>query len=257
MQLQGSHHMDLIQMSFDCRLEDLLPSGCHYLLTQRNSLGRYLTIRIGREKKKRISTSLYYGYVNSKPILLLSFVVHFSIVGNQSHCQVCVTSLFPSNFIALVLIYIYLCTSSQKRTSKKIFDTVLLFLYSEFDIVAFVVHVGKAYTSGQQNKQWVFVTDGSIMKGLQSEKFIDTLLAICFCTPLINHDSFPPINQNLVGSTVITLFYNSCFNYRSWTVIQFHCFKLSSLKNTTYFASIEKLDKTCVFVICRLVSVIL
>jgi len=111
--------MDLIRMSFVCRLEDLLPSGCHYLLTQRNSLGRYQTIRIGRKKKKRISTSLYYGYVNSKLILLLSFVGHFSIVGNQSHCQVCVTSLFPSNFIAVVLIYIYLCTSSKKRTSRK------------------------------------------------------------------------------------------------------------------------------------------
>ncbi|KEH25626.1 breast cancer type 2 susceptibility-like protein [Medicago truncatula] len=77
-------------------------------------------------------------------------LVHFSIVGNQSHCQVCVTSLFPS----------------------------------------------------QQKKQWVFVTDGSIMKGLQSEKFTDTLLAIFFCSPLIDHDSFPPINHNLAGSTV-------------------------------------------------------
>ena len=52
MQLQDSHHMDLIRMSFVCRLEDLLPSGCHYLLTQRNSLGRYLTIRIGRKKEE-------------------------------------------------------------------------------------------------------------------------------------------------------------------------------------------------------------
>ena len=122
------------------------------------------------------------------------------------------------------------------------------------------MHVGKAYTSGQQKKQWVFVTDGSIMKGLHSEKFTHTLLAICFCSPLIDHDLFPPINHNLVGSTVITLFYTSCYyclNYRSWTVNQFHCFKLSSLQNTTYFTSIEKLDKTCVFVICRLVSVIL
>ncbi|RHN50835.1 putative nucleic acid-binding protein [Medicago truncatula] len=55
---------------------------------------------------------------------------------------------------------------------------------------------------GQQKKQWVFVTDGSIMKGLQSEKFTDTLLAIFFCSPLIDHDSFPPINHNLAGSTV-------------------------------------------------------
>ncbi|PNY03194.1 breast cancer protein 2-like 2a [Trifolium pratense] len=67
-------------------------------------------------------------------------------------------------------------------------------LSNEFDIAAFVVHVGEVYTSNQQKKQWVFVTDGSIM--------MDKLLAICFCSPLIDHDSFPPINYNLTGSTV-------------------------------------------------------
>ncbi|XP_045814666.1 protein BREAST CANCER SUSCEPTIBILITY 2 homolog A-like [Trifolium pratense] len=75
-------------------------------------------------------------------------------------------------------------------------------LSNEFDIAAFVVHVGEVYTSNQQKKQWVFVTDGSIMHGLRSEKLMDTLLAICFCSPLIDHDSFPPINYNLAGSTV-------------------------------------------------------
>ncbi|KAK2443086.1 hypothetical protein P8452_21474 [Trifolium repens] len=75
-------------------------------------------------------------------------------------------------------------------------------LSNEFDVVAFVVHVGEVYTSNQQKKQWIFVTDGSIMHGLQSEKFMDTMLAICFCSPLIDHDSFPPINYNLAGSTV-------------------------------------------------------
>jgi hypothetical protein len=88
MQLQDSYHRALIRMSFACSLEDLLPSGCHYLLVQRNSLSRYLTLRIGWKKEKRISTWLYYGYVNSKPFLLLSFAGHFSVVGNQSHCQV-------------------------------------------------------------------------------------------------------------------------------------------------------------------------
>ncbi|KAI5406542.1 protein BREAST CANCER SUSCEPTIBILITY 2 homolog A [Lathyrus oleraceus] len=73
---------------------------------------------------------------------------------------------------------------------------------NEFDVVAFVVHVGEVYTSSQQKKQWVFVTDESIMYGLQSEELMDTLLAICFCSPLIEHDSFPPINHNLAGSTV-------------------------------------------------------
>ncbi|WJX25236.1 hypothetical protein P8452_14298 [Trifolium repens] len=75
-------------------------------------------------------------------------------------------------------------------------------LSNEFDIVAFVVHVGEVYTSNQQKKQWVFVTDGSIMHGLQWNKLMDTLLAICFCSPLIDNDSFPPINYNLAGSTV-------------------------------------------------------
>lgn len=92
-----------------------------------------------------------------------------------------------------------------KKNSKTIFNiALLLFLYSEFDVVAFVVHVGEVYTSSQQKKQWVFVTDESIMYGLQSEELMDTLLAICFCSPLIEHDSFPPINHNLAGSTVIT-----------------------------------------------------
>ncbi|RDX88899.1 Protein BREAST CANCER SUSCEPTIBILITY 2-like B, partial [Mucuna pruriens] len=75
-------------------------------------------------------------------------------------------------------------------------------LSNEFDIAAYVVHVGEVYTSSQQKKQWVFVTDGSIMNGLQSEKLANSLLAICFCSPLIDYDSFPPINYNLAGSTV-------------------------------------------------------
>ncbi|KAG2394339.1 Protein BREAST CANCER SUSCEPTIBILITY 2-like protein [Vigna angularis] len=74
---------------------------------------------------------------------------------------------------------------------------------NEFDIAAYIVHVGGVYTSNQHQKQWVFVTDGSIMNGLQSEKLINSLLAICFCSPLIDHDSsFPLISCNLAGSTV-------------------------------------------------------
>ncbi|XP_057428550.1 protein BREAST CANCER SUSCEPTIBILITY 2 homolog B-like isoform X2 [Lotus japonicus] len=74
-------------------------------------------------------------------------------------------------------------------------------LSNEFDVAAYVVHVGEVYQSSQQKKQWIFVSDGS-MYGLQSEKLTNTLLAICFCSPLIDHDSFPPINYNLAGSTV-------------------------------------------------------
>ncbi|CAL0323227.1 unnamed protein product [Lupinus luteus] len=73
-------------------------------------------------------------------------------------------------------------------------------LSSEFDIAAHVVHVGEVYLSSQQKKQWVFVTDGSIMHGLQSETI--SLLAICFCSPSIDYDSLPLINYNLAGSTV-------------------------------------------------------
>ncbi|XP_061357187.1 protein BREAST CANCER SUSCEPTIBILITY 2 homolog B-like [Gastrolobium bilobum] len=70
-------------------------------------------------------------------------------------------------------------------------------LSNEFDIAAYVVYVGEVYTSAQQRKQWVFVTDGSIMGGL-----INSLLGICFCSPSIDYDSSPPINYNLAGSTV-------------------------------------------------------
>ncbi|KAK9289849.1 hypothetical protein L1049_008009 [Liquidambar formosana] len=74
-------------------------------------------------------------------------------------------------------------------------------LSSEFDIAALVVHVGEVYTAAHQKKQWVFVTDGSISE-LQSEKSSKSLLAISFCSPYIDDDSFAPINYNLAGSIV-------------------------------------------------------
>ncbi|GAV76884.1 BRCA2 domain-containing protein/BRCA-2_OB1 domain-containing protein/BRCA-2_helical domain-containing protein [Cephalotus follicularis] len=74
-------------------------------------------------------------------------------------------------------------------------------LSSEFDIAAFVVHAGEVHTTGYQKKQWVFVTDGSISK-FQSGELPNSLLAICFCSPYVDDDSFAPINYNLVGSTV-------------------------------------------------------
>lgn len=101
----------------------------------------------------------------------------------------------------------------MKNLARKYLTALLLFLYSEFDIAAFVVHVGEVYTSSQQKKQWVFVTDGSIMCGLQSEKLINNLLAICFCSPSVDHASFPPINYNLAGSTVIAMFCLFCYCY--------------------------------------------
>lgn len=85
-----------------------------------------------------------------------------------------------------------------------------IILFSEFDIAAYVVHVGDAYTDGQQKKQWVFVTDGSIQyPHSHSDKISHSLLAISFTTPSI--DDYP-IPNNLVGSVVCTtnfkIFYN-------------------------------------------------
>ncbi|KAE8686923.1 Detected protein of confused Function [Hibiscus syriacus] len=73
-------------------------------------------------------------------------------------------------------------------------------LSSEFDIAAYVVYVGEVYTASHQKKQWVFVTDDSI-SDLQSG-LSNSLLAISFCSPSIDDDSFAPINSNLVGSMV-------------------------------------------------------
>ncbi|XP_024018442.1 protein BREAST CANCER SUSCEPTIBILITY 2 homolog B [Morus notabilis] len=74
-------------------------------------------------------------------------------------------------------------------------------LSREFDIAAFVVYVGEVYKDAHQKKQWVFVTDSSITE-LQSKEFSDCLLAICFCSPCMDDESFVPFNFNLEGSTV-------------------------------------------------------
>ena len=63
------------------------------------------------------------------------------------------------------------------------------------------MYVGEVYTAAHQKKQWVFVTDDSISDSL-SEGLSDSLLAISFCSPCIDEDSFAPINSNLVGSMV-------------------------------------------------------
>ncbi|KAG8647794.1 hypothetical protein MANES_09G111200v8 [Manihot esculenta] len=73
--------------------------------------------------------------------------------------------------------------------------------YHEFDTAAYVVHVGEVYTTAQWKRQWVFVTDSSIST-LDLEEMSNSLLAISFCSPYIDGDSFTPINYNLAGSTV-------------------------------------------------------
>lgn len=78
---------------------------------------------------------------------------------------------------------------------------VLLGLHSEFDIAAYVVYVGDAYTTHHQKKQWVFVTDGTIHE-IHSREPLESLLAISFCSPCSDSDLLTPVNYNLAGSTV-------------------------------------------------------
>ncbi|KAK8665667.1 hypothetical protein V6N13_005829 [Hibiscus sabdariffa] len=86
------------------------------------------------------------------------------------------------------------------RKSMKLSNLGEISLSSEFDIAAYVVYVGEVYTASHQKKQWVFVTDDSI-SDLQSG-LSNSLLAISFCSPSIDDDSFAPINSNLAGSMV-------------------------------------------------------
>ncbi|KAG8377073.1 hypothetical protein BUALT_Bualt09G0130300 [Buddleja alternifolia] len=76
-------------------------------------------------------------------------------------------------------------------------------LSSEFDIAALVVYVGEVYAQGHQQKQWVFVTDGSDPEFCSKESSdSDALLAINFCLPYTESDSFTPVNCNIAGSVV-------------------------------------------------------
>ncbi|KNA09601.1 hypothetical protein SOVF_152150 isoform A [Spinacia oleracea] len=74
-------------------------------------------------------------------------------------------------------------------------------LSSEFDTAVLVLHVGLEYISGQQKRQWVFVTDGSLCER-QTEVSTISLLAISYCSQCSDDDSISPINNNLVGSIV-------------------------------------------------------
>lgn len=75
-------------------------------------------------------------------------------------------------------------------------------LASEFDMAAVVVHVGEAYTSGTQKKQWVFVTDGSKCRSeIEIEDIYDCLLAVSFSIPA-KDDISGLLSQYLPGTTV-------------------------------------------------------
>ncbi|CAH8354605.1 unnamed protein product [Eruca vesicaria subsp. sativa] len=78
-------------------------------------------------------------------------------------------------------------------------------LSSEFDIAAYVVYVGNVYTDVEQNKQWVFVTDGSTQHS-RSGEISNSLLAISFSNPSKDDLLTPHISHKLVGSVVLYRF---------------------------------------------------
>ncbi|KAK1272350.1 hypothetical protein QJS04_geneDACA005966 [Acorus gramineus] len=75
-------------------------------------------------------------------------------------------------------------------------------LASEFDIAAVVVYVGEVYISGNQKKQWVFVTDGSAWGSDFSEEFYNSLLAISFCLSNVDNYASAPVSHSLSGCIV-------------------------------------------------------
>ncbi|XP_073104918.1 protein BREAST CANCER SUSCEPTIBILITY 2 homolog B isoform X2 [Elaeis guineensis] len=75
-------------------------------------------------------------------------------------------------------------------------------LASEFDIAAVIVHVGEVYISGCQKKQWIFMTDGSTCSSESLfEGQYDRLLAVSFCSPMIDNDSSALFSHTYSEST--------------------------------------------------------
>ncbi|KAL5742457.1 hypothetical protein ACOSP7_029189 [Xanthoceras sorbifolium] len=106
-------------------------------------------------------------------------------------------------------------------------------LSSEFDIAAYVVHVGEVYMDSHLKKQWVFVTDGSVPE-LQLQESPQSLLVINFSSPYIVDDSFMPINYNLVGSTV-----GFCNLIKRAKDHINHLWIAEATENSTYFLSFD------------------
>ncbi|KAJ0234749.1 Breast cancer type 2 susceptibility protein [Hirschfeldia incana] len=87
------------------------------------------------------------------------------------------------------------------RKSISLLDLGEIPLGSEFDMAAYVVYVGNAYTDVDQKKQWVFVIDGSLQHS-DSGNIANSLLAISFSTSSLDDLHSPLISHNLVGSVV-------------------------------------------------------
>ncbi|KAF3794432.1 BREAST CANCER SUSCEPTIBILITY 2-like protein A [Nymphaea thermarum] len=72
--------------------------------------------------------------------------------------------------------------------------------FDEFDIAGVIVYVGELYLSGNHKKQWVFLTDGSILDCINSP---NSLLAISFSLSITDAESCAPLHSALTGSTVV------------------------------------------------------
>ncbi|KAK3406815.1 hypothetical protein EUGRSUZ_K02953 [Eucalyptus grandis] len=106
-------------------------------------------------------------------------------------------------------------------------------LSSEFDIAAFVLYVGEVYTTANQKRQWIFVTDGSKVEK-QAGEYDTSLLAISFFFPPTDDNSFVPINYNLVGSTV-----GFCNLIKRAKDQMNHLWVAEATENSNYFLSFD------------------
>lgn len=107
---------------------------------------------------------------------------------------------------------------------------------SEFDIAALVVYVGEVYKAANQKKQWIFVTDGSVSDLHLETSSSKSLLAISFCSPSIDQDSYAPVNHNLAGSTI-----GFCNLIKRERDQLNHLWVAEATENSTYFYSYDHL----------------
>ncbi|KAJ3686696.1 hypothetical protein LUZ61_015860 [Rhynchospora tenuis] len=113
-----------------------------------------------------------------------------------------VTGLVPLNYGGDIL---YL----QARGSSSIWkplSSVQANHFDEFDVAAVVLLVGDVYFSGQQKRQWIFMTDGSGSKsefGMERGEICKFILAVSFFSPVTEDDcSSELFNRRLEGSTI-------------------------------------------------------
>ena len=126
MPFQDSCHQVLILISFTWILEDLLPSGCHYLIIQGNSLSRYLTILIRWEKNEFLLALFWVWHI----LIHLTSVICRPFFCNRKSIPLTSLGDIPlSKYVdALVCLYVSVCYQI-KKDSKKIFDIALSFFF--------------------------------------------------------------------------------------------------------------------------------